>query len=187
MEVVLAPSSSTSRAPGRRSAISAASTGEITPLPARITSVGHRIASQCDQRSSTAASRSVRTITFGSKAGHQPPSRCSRPSAHAPAAIDGPPKKATAAWREGNGTGQLASQRSTSATVSPSAAHGPASAIAQLVVAQSGTQRRTRTRKRMPSEQMQLSTCPCRGSLELSPRSAPRRSPPATSASRASR
>jgi hypothetical protein len=37
----------------------------------------------------------------------------------------------------------------------------------------------------MPSEQMQLSICSCRESLEPSPRSASRRSPPATSASRA--
>ena len=43
------------------------------------------------------------------------------------------------------------------------------------------------SRKRMPSEQMQLSICSCRESLEPSPRSASRRSPPATSASRASR
>jgi hypothetical protein len=43
------------------------------------------------------------------------------------------------------------------------------------------------SRKRMPSEQMQLSICSCRESLEPSPRSASRRSPPATSASRAAR
>jgi hypothetical protein len=43
------------------------------------------------------------------------------------------------------------------------------------------------SRRRMPSEQMQLSTCSCRESLEPSQRSASRRSPPATSASRASR
>jgi hypothetical protein len=42
------------------------------------------------------------------------------------------------------------------------------------------------SRKRMPSEQMQLSICSCRESLEPSARSAARRSPPATSASRAS-
>ena len=36
------------------------------------------------------------------------------------------------------------------------------------------------SRKRMPSEQMLLSICSCRGSLELSPRSAPGRSPPET-------
>jgi hypothetical protein len=41
------------------------------------------------------------------------------------------------------------------------------------------------SRKRMPSEQMQPSICSCHESLEPSPRSASRRSPPATSASRA--
>ena len=43
------------------------------------------------------------------------------------------------------------------------------------------------SRKRTPSEQMQLSICSCRESLEPSPRSASRPSPPATSASRAAR
>ena len=43
------------------------------------------------------------------------------------------------------------------------------------------------SRKRMPSEQMRLSICSCRESLERSPRSASRRSAPATFASRAVR
>ena len=47
--------------------------------------------------------------------------------------------------------------------------------------------RKALSRKRMPSEQMQLSICSCRESLEPSQRSASRRSPSATSASRAAR
>ena len=43
------------------------------------------------------------------------------------------------------------------------------------------------SRKRMPSEQMLLSICSCRESLERSPRSASRRPAPATFASRAAR